>query len=516
MTQLYGGYGVFQVLSLSSASYVDVKCIELTRHSQCVKFGSPAIPAGCNTGFPLDDYAQNGITTNNSTHDILLQDMWIHGFTSRGIIGPIGGLVTATRVDVAYNGGAGWDFDDGNSTPSINATLKAEGLIVEFSGCNQAYPGTGAASCYGQSTGGYGDGLGTAEGTCISFQVNNSIFRYNVQDGFDGLHNDGNTNCPSSITNSKSYGNGGQQFKWGPALTPMVFTNNLAVSACHRMAAPLTGQPSTYNANLQDFCRANDTITFSLGNSGSTLIDHNTVISYAPTVFDVECGASGCANSTLTISNNIVLGYDNPATYTGPSPGGPGAIFFSAVPTTVVRTNNDYFGMGHGFVPANTEQIADPKFVGEPILFTQESDLDVFNNFPVLSSASPLSGIGASANGGGTGAQITPTVTWSSLSSIVQGVALSSTQLNATASVPGTFVYSPSAGTVLPVGTSILSVAFTPTNTTAYTNANGTVTIVVTPQIVINPPPPSGCPTGQTQVTLSLGAASYTLCAISQ
>ena len=64
------------------------------------------------------------------------------------------------NIDIAYNGGAGWDFDDGNATPSVNALLNANGLIVEWNGCNQAYPGTGAISCYSQTTGGYGDGIG--------------------------------------------------------------------------------------------------------------------------------------------------------------------------------------------------------------------------------------------------------------------------------------------------------------------------------------------------------------------
>ena len=39
--------------------------------------------------------------------------------------------------------------------------------------------------------------------------------------------------------------------------------------------------------------------------------------------------------------------------------------------------------------------------------------------------------------------------------------------------VPGTYVYTPPAGTVLPVGTNPLSVAFTPTNTAGYTGASG-------------------------------------------
>ncbi len=74
----------------------------------------------------------------------------------------------------------------------------------------------------------------------------------------------------------------------------------------------------------------------------------------------------------------------------------------------------------------------------------------------------------------------TPTITWATPSPIIYGTALSSTQLNATASVPGTFVYSPVSGKVLGAGSQTLSVTFTPTDTTDYNAATATVTLVVT------------------------------------
>ena len=60
----------------------------------------------------------------------------------------------------------------------------------------------------------------------------------------------------------------------------------------------------------------------------------------------------------------------------------------------------------------------------------------------------------------------------------------------ATPPVPGTFVYNPPAGTIEPVGTDTLSVTFTPTDTTDYTTATGTVQLVVT-----NPVTPIVTPT---------------------
>ncbi len=61
-----------------------------------------------------------------------------------------------------------------------------------------------------------------------------------------------------------------------------------------------------------------------------------------------------------------------------------------------------------------------------------------------------------------------PTVTWNPLATMLFGTKLSSTQLNATANVAGTFTYIPAAGTLLQPGSPPLSVTFTPTDTTDY------------------------------------------------
>ncbi len=84
----------------------------------------------------------------------------------------------------------------------------------------------------------------------------------------------------------------------------------------------------------------------------------------------------------------------------------------------------------------------------------------------------------------------TPTVNWSNPAAITYGTALGSTQLNATATyqnggtpvtVPGTFTYTPAAGTVLNAGNSqTLSVHFAPTDTASFnTPVDKTVSINV-------------------------------------
>ncbi|MDO9309840.1 MAG: MBG domain-containing protein, partial [Deltaproteobacteria bacterium] len=72
-----------------------------------------------------------------------------------------------------------------------------------------------------------------------------------------------------------------------------------------------------------------------------------------------------------------------------------------------------------------------------------------------------------------------PVITWPAPAAISYGTALSATQLNATANVPGSFVYTPAAGTVLNAGTQILSLVFTPNDATTFNSATASVSITV-------------------------------------
>ena len=97
---------------------------------------------------------------------------------------------------------------------------------------------------------------------------------------------------------------------------------------------------------------------------------------------------------------------------------------------------------------------------------------------------------------------VAPVLTWAAPAAITQGTALGATQLNATANVPGTFVYSPAAGTVLAVGTHTLSVTFTPTDLTRYTTATATQTLVV------NAPPVAPVLTWAAPAAITQGTAA--------
>jgi sugar lactone lactonase YvrE len=109
------------------------------------------------------------------------------------------------------------------------------------------------------------------------------------------------------------------------------------------------------------------------------------------------------------------------------------------------------------------------------------------------------------------GGPITPIITWPAPHSIYYGTTLSATQLNATASVAGNFVYTPPAGTVLLAGANTLAVTFTP-SVVGYKSATATVSINVSavPSYVTWPTPasiPYGTPLSAVQLDATASVA---------
>ena len=95
-------------------------------------------------------------------------------------------------------------------------------------------------------------------------------------------------------------------------------------------------------------------------------------------------------------------------------------------------------------------------------------------------------------------AKATPRIIWPTPDPIAYGVSLSTIQLNAKASVPGSFVYAPAAGEMLKPGVHELSVTFTPTDTLNYTTVSAVVSQPVTEKLptIITWPAPSAVPYG--------------------
>ncbi len=391
-TQLFGGYALGAIINLQGSKNVDVECLELTDHAQCTRTGA-GFPAaeGCRSDYPMSDYAGAGIVTDAGTAGVVLKNLDIHGLTSRGIIGAIGGEVTTDHVRIAFNGMAGWDFDDGRSTKSApGAMVHASYLTVEWNGCNEEYPITHAIpafSCFDQDSGGYGDGVGTP-GTPLNFTCDHCTFRYNTQDGLDLLHVGGSL---ISVTNSEAYGNMGQQWKMG-AMRSVLFQNNVTVHNCRRMSAAMSGAPEGYHRYLGLFCRAaGDGIGLMVNDDGTYVFQNNSFAGYGATSYDISCSGH-CTKANITFQNNLHVGYKDPVG--GKLP----AVFYTAdVPRNpfAARDHNIYYNMRS--CPSGwTEHCVDPKIANMPA-WNGEASLDGINFR--LTSGSPARGAGVAVQG---------------------------------------------------------------------------------------------------------------------
>ncbi len=373
-TQLFGGYTVNGIFSLRDTNHVQLQCLEITDHSQCTTAGIRK-PVACNSAI-IDDYAKSGILTNQNTHDILLQDLDIHGLRDNGIVGPVGGVVTATRVRVAFNGGSGWNFDDGFGTKSVNGQMNWSYVTIEGNGCVEEYPIAHtfpAAYCYDDNNGGYGDGVGTPD-TQINFAVDHSIVRYNTQDGLDLLHTTGSN---ITVTTSSFYGNMGQQLKLGPMASTSV-TNNLFLTNCKRMSAAMPGAPAGWNAGLSDFCRAQAGVVMvqrgDNGGGGSYRWQNNDFLGYAgDAMFEsgsctdtfVSAPTTDCNTPNIVFENNLMVGYPYvvPTYHYGELP--PTGTDGDSRPRFSIVDHNIYYNMRA--CPAETgSSCQDPHLKGEP------------------------------------------------------------------------------------------------------------------------------------------------------
>ena len=100
--------------------------------------------------------------------------------------------------------------------------------------------------------------------------------------------------------------------------------------------------------------------------------------------------------------------------------------------------------------------------------------------FVLLVGCILLAGCGGNVQSGpSTQVKTTPLLHWAIPAAITYGRPLDGTQLNATTSVAGSFSYSPAAGDVLTAGSHMLTVSFTPADSTLYNSAAASVELTV-------------------------------------
>ena len=193
---------------------------------------------------------------------------------------------------------------------------------------------------------------------------------------------------------------------------------------------------------------------------------------------------SGAAFTTGAKSGNglVTISYRDPRTATVTSLGASRNPVDLGSPLTVTAT------VGPSAVTGTVQFLIDGAAAGTPVPLTGDTATYTTSSLPVgLHTVSAVysgdttyaGSLGTLA--GGAVVQGTVPITWAAPSSIAAGTPLGASQLNATATVPGTFQYSPAAGTVLGAGDGqILHVTFTPTNLTNYKVSTATTSINVT------------------------------------
>ena len=202
--------------------------------------------------------------TRQGPANMTLTDFAAVGIAGRGIMGSHLNRLntdtfTAADIYLIGNGQSGWDGDGGgcnNACESVG-TMNLSYLDIEWNGCMAVKPYNIGITpetapnafnyCYGQNTGGYGDGFVQLAAGNMTLNIKHSKFKYNTQDGFDGAHlsDDPTTSPVTNISNSWSEGNAGQTFKIGAGASSTA-VNNVSISNCHVLsqAATFPNNPS--------------------------------------------------------------------------------------------------------------------------------------------------------------------------------------------------------------------------------------------------------------------------------
>jgi len=243
--ELWGIERARMILNLEDASNVEVACLELTDHSDCVyahghTWGGTELTCS-NESYPYGDWAGGGIYAEDSS-GVILRDLDIHGLAEYGV--RAGRLADWEIVDVriATNGWVGWDGDIyGDDSNSGKMTFQR--VTIEWNGCAETYPGGEPTGCWGQTAGGYGDGLGTGP-TGGDWFFHDCRIAHNTSDGLDLLYHE--LGGMVDIQDSWFEGNAGNQVKVSGSTW---IWNSVLAGNC----AFFENQPFTYHV---DPCRA--------------------------------------------------------------------------------------------------------------------------------------------------------------------------------------------------------------------------------------------------------------------
>jgi hypothetical protein len=294
--ELWGTERPWFILNLSGSNHVEVACLEITDHSDCVEFHTGGLACERENP-PYGQWASYGIYAEDAA-DVTLCYLNIHGLAWGGVHA---GRLTDWQVEnvrIAGNGGVGWDGDIGENSANAGR-LYFRRFVVEWNGCGETYPAGEPLGCWGQTAGGYGDGVGTGfTGGYWIFE--DSAFLHNTSDGLDLLY----VRAPGSlveIRRTRAEGNAGDQIKTNG---PTLIENVIAVSNC----GFFDQKPFTHHV---DPCRAGGSaLAFNLNPGNSATVVNSTITGQGDCLVLAECAeGQNCSGSeNVWLRNSIFLG----------------------------------------------------------------------------------------------------------------------------------------------------------------------------------------------------------------
>jgi hypothetical protein len=295
--ELWGTQRTGMVMNLQGSSNVEMSNLEITDHESCIdNHCHGGACAGevirCNrAAYPWGEWAGTGISARDSKN-VVLRDLDIHGLAMRGVFAARLTDWTMERLKIRGNGWAGWDGDIPDDDTNAGQIIFRE-LELSWNGCGERYPSREPFGCWGQTAGGYGDGLGTGA-TAGHWIFEDSMIHHNTSDGLDLLYMKEGGRV--TIRRTWAEGNAGNQLKTkGDSL----IENSVVVGNC----SYFTGYG---NMAPGDHCRAlGNTLSIGLHPSSIATVRNNTITGEGDCL--VLSGGGGSA-ARLELSANVLLG----------------------------------------------------------------------------------------------------------------------------------------------------------------------------------------------------------------
>ena len=289
--KLVGVGGTHRVLNLDGSSNVEIGNLEITDGSDCV-YNHSNTSAKCTAG---GAWSRGGLYASASTN-VWLHDLNIHGMAARAI--QAGGLRdwTVERVKMNRNGTSGWNGDISPASSSNSGKIEMRDIEIGWNGCGERVATGEAWACWGQKTGGYGDGLGTAA-TGGQWLIEDAYVHHNTSDGLDLLYMDGADTSKVTMRRVYSVANAGNQVK---VTGTSLIENSVLVGYC-------TFFKGKYFMIDGDYCRAyGATVLLNMTGNDTATMRHNTLAGEgdAPITY-----SNGNSADKILIQNNVVVGF---------------------------------------------------------------------------------------------------------------------------------------------------------------------------------------------------------------